>query len=183
MPLKKRGDGRSVLVVAARLEFEEFGFEGTNSNAIARRAGYAPQTFYRHFQDKLAIFLAVYEDWSRQEILALEMARSVDQIADTLIAHHRTHRVFRQSLRTLTVTDPDMGGARARVRQTQVGALSAQSSVFAAMEDSQRITTLFIVERICDAIVDGEYAALAIDPSQSRQCLIDFLASFNLLAD
>jgi AcrR family transcriptional regulator len=59
MPLKKRGDGRSVLIAAARLEFEEFGFEGTNSNAIARRAGYAPQTFYRHFEDKREIFLAV----------------------------------------------------------------------------------------------------------------------------
>ena len=183
MPLKKRGDGRSVLIAAARREFEEFGFEGTNSNAIARRAGYAPQTFYRHFQDKREIFLAVYEDWSRQEILALETAQSADQIADTLIAHHRAHRVFRQSLRNLTVTDPDVGSARARVRQTQVGALSAQSSVFAAMGASQRITTIFTVERICDAIVDGEYAALGVEPSQSRQCLIDVLVGFGLLAD
>jgi AcrR family transcriptional regulator len=39
------------LIAAAAAEFNEFGFSGTDTNRIARRAGYAPQTFYRWFKD------------------------------------------------------------------------------------------------------------------------------------
>jgi AcrR family transcriptional regulator len=180
IPFKKRGDGRSVLIAAARLEFEEFGFEGTNSNAIARRAGYAPQTFYRHFEDKREIFLAVYEDWSRQEILALETAQSADQIADTLIAHHRTQRVFRQSLRTLTVTDPAIASARAGIRHLQIEAIGQRLQTFAAKPRYDQVTILFVIERICDAIVDGEYATFGIEADQSRIALVKMLQNFEL---
>src|SRR4051812_9867208 len=54
---RERGAGREALLEAARAEFDESGFEGTDTNRIARRAGYAPQTFYRHFTDKTAIFI------------------------------------------------------------------------------------------------------------------------------
>ena len=48
------------LIAAAAAEFREAGFAGTDSNRIARRAGFAPQTFYRWFKDKTEIFIAVY---------------------------------------------------------------------------------------------------------------------------
>lgn len=180
MPIKKRGDGRSVLIAAARLEFEEFGYEGTNSNAIARRAGYAPQTFYRHFQDKREIFLAVYEDWSKQEILALQSARSADQIADTLIEHHCTQKVFRRSLRLLTVTDPAIASARAGIRRLQISAIGQRLHIFAAKPKHDQISILFIIERLCDAIVDGEYTAFGIEADQSRLALVTMLQRFDL---
>src|SRR5437773_1678266 len=55
------------LVAAAAREFNRHGFFGTDSNKIARRAGYAPQTFYRWFADKTEIFLAVYRAWEEEE--------------------------------------------------------------------------------------------------------------------
>jgi AcrR family transcriptional regulator len=58
---------RARLVDAAEAEFNAHGFDGTDTNRIARRAGYAPQTFYRHFADKTAVFLAVYDRWWRNE--------------------------------------------------------------------------------------------------------------------
>src|SRR6516164_2929685 len=63
---------RAALIEAARLEFEEAGFDATQSNKIAARAGYAPQTFYRHFSSKLEIFLAVYDQWVADEQKALD---------------------------------------------------------------------------------------------------------------
>jgi AcrR family transcriptional regulator len=51
---------RERLVQAAAAEFREQGFAGTDTNRIARRAGFAPQTFYRWFTDKTEIFIAVY---------------------------------------------------------------------------------------------------------------------------
>src|SRR5215470_8598720 len=53
------------LVRAAAREFNEHGFLGTDTNRIARRAGFAPQTFYRWFGDKTEIFIKVYEQWQR----------------------------------------------------------------------------------------------------------------------
>ena len=47
------------LIAAAAAEFDDHGFLGTDTNKIARRAGFAPQTFYRWHKDKTAIFLAV----------------------------------------------------------------------------------------------------------------------------
>jgi AcrR family transcriptional regulator len=58
---------RARLVAAAREEFVDHGFAGTDSNKIARRAGFAPQTFYRWFKDKTDIFLAVYGGWQRED--------------------------------------------------------------------------------------------------------------------
>src|SRR6185503_20792385 len=55
------------LLAAAAKEFNQRGFDGTDTNRIARRAGFAPQTFYRWFQDKTEVFLAVYRTWEDQE--------------------------------------------------------------------------------------------------------------------
>ena len=64
----RRGETSARLVEAAAKEFAECGFEGTDTNKIARRAGFAPQTLYRWFEDKTAIFLVVYSEWVREQL-------------------------------------------------------------------------------------------------------------------
>jgi AcrR family transcriptional regulator len=174
---RRRGAGRTALIDAARQEFEDHGFNGTNSNAIARRADYAPQTFYRHFDDKLAIFLAVYEEWAQSEARDVEHASTEEAIADALIAHHITHRIFRRSLRTLTVTDDRVGAARAKMRELQISALAARSSRFAQQGRGDQLAHLFTIERLCDAIADGEFERCGIGTAQSRLVLITRLAN------
>lgn len=69
-PRPSRGtpeETRERLVVAAAQLFNRVGYDGTDSNRIAREAGYAPGTFYKHFRDKKEIFLAVYEGWVTKE--------------------------------------------------------------------------------------------------------------------
>ena len=56
-------DTRTRLLNAATEEFNEKGFAGTDTNQIARQAGFAPQTFYRWFDDKTQIFIAAYRGW------------------------------------------------------------------------------------------------------------------------
>ena len=50
---------RRRLVTAATQRFASHGFEGVNSNQIARDAGVGVGTFYRHFQDKREVHQAV----------------------------------------------------------------------------------------------------------------------------
>lgn len=170
-----RGDGCSALVVAARLEFEEKGYAGTNTNAIARRAGYAPQTFYRHFPDKRAIFIAIYDRWAQQEERALADAASPGDIAAALIAHHKRHRVFRRSLRMLTVEDDEVGCARARVRLGQIAVMRTRSAAFASLDVADQVATLLTIERICDAAADGELERLGVSETKTKGLVIQMV--------
>src|SRR6202522_3745498 len=58
---------RERLTPGAGSQFNRFGFHGTDSNSIAREAGYATGTFYKHFCDKREVFLAAYERWLAAE--------------------------------------------------------------------------------------------------------------------
>src|ERR1700752_2615921 len=69
-PRPRRGkpsDTRARLVTTAAAVFNRVGYHGTDSNRLARAAGYAPATFYKHFAHKRAIFLAAYEAWVTAE--------------------------------------------------------------------------------------------------------------------
>src|SRR6202521_2842240 len=100
------GTGEKLIQAAVR-EFKARGYSGTDTNRIAARAGFAPQTFYRHFKDKLEIFVAIYRRWEDEEAAVVgalvEKDASTWALADAIVAHHRAYRLFRRSLRQLAV--------------------------------------------------------------------------------
>ena len=78
-PRPRRGDPaqtRQRLIAAAATLFNRVGYHGTDSNRIAKEAGYSPGTFYKHFKEKRDIFLAAYEGWllSEWEAFQAELA-------------------------------------------------------------------------------------------------------------
>ena len=107
---------RDRLVRAAAEVYNRDGYDGTDSNRIAREAGYAPGTFYKHFTDKRQVFLAVYAEWVAREWREVSatiggegtVRERAETIVDVFLAHHRRWRRFRGSLRALVVTDPDV---------------------------------------------------------------------------
>ncbi|TNE36868.1 MAG: TetR/AcrR family transcriptional regulator [Alphaproteobacteria bacterium] len=160
---------REKLVEAASFEFNTVGYSGTNTNQIARRAGFAPQTFYRHFEDKLEIFVAVYEGWQASETRDVAMAAKSRggsaSIARTVLEHHRRWRVFRSSLHMLAVSDDRIRQARAESRKRQiiqVGRLSTN----AGRAEADLIADLLVVERIADAAAQGELTDLGVNDKQ-----------------
>src|SRR5580698_4604324 len=68
---------RARLVATAAEIFNRDGYRGTDSNRIAKEAGYATGTFYKHFKDKREAFLAVYEGWVTSEWRAIDEELSV----------------------------------------------------------------------------------------------------------
>ncbi len=165
------------LVEAAEKEFREFGYSGTNSNQIASRAGFAPQTFYRHFGDKLEVFFAVYEIWTQKELELLEQSADVGKIADTIIAHHRVYRVFRRDLRRLTVENEAVASVRAASRKRHLEKFSEINPAADSIGRPQRIATLLIIERLADAVADREFALLGVSEDDARCVLINTLAT------
>jgi AcrR family transcriptional regulator len=174
-PQRARGraeDTRARLVGAAADAFNRAGYHGTDSNRIARAAGYAPAMFYRHFADKRAIFLAAYERWVSTEWAAIEReiaaGGSVDEVTARIVGLvldlHRRWRGLRASLLTLVVADARVRRFYREQRRRQLRMLAdlrrrLRSARRSAAEDA---VLLFELERTCDAVANGELADLGL---------------------
>jgi AcrR family transcriptional regulator len=166
---------RARLVAAAALVFNRDGYHGTDSNRLARAAGYAPATFYKHFPDKRTLFLAVYEAWVTAEWAAIERVLRTDapsatraaRIVTMVVALHRRWRGLRAGLRALVATDP---AARAFYRAQRRRQLSLVARLGGSARGEDAAVLLFTLERVADAIADGELhdLRLALAPTLAR---------------
>jgi AcrR family transcriptional regulator len=158
------------LIQAAAEAFNAHGFHGTDTNKIAKAAGFAPQTFYRHFADKLAVFIAVYEAWQDSERLAVRAAASAPDpdaaIALASVAHHRDWRGFRRSLRLLALEEPRIRATRARSRERQLADLT-KAPGNRGRSKADLAAALLKVERVCDALADDELADLGLSGAEA----------------
>src|SRR5581483_10631466 len=142
---------------AAMAEFNDHGFFGTDTNRIARRAGFAPQTFYRWYADKTAIFIACYRAWEDEEkatVQALVDAHAQPEaFVEAGIVQHRRYLRFRRSLRQLSLENDEVRRARAESRLRQVRQLQA----WAGGGSTDTLAVILLeMERLTDAIAEGE---------------------------
>jgi AcrR family transcriptional regulator len=173
------------LVTAAMAEFNEHGFGGTDSNRIARRAGFAPQTFYRWFKDKTEIFVAVYRAWEdaeRADVGAL-LSRDapVEALVEAGVDHHRRFLMFRRSLRQLALEDPVVRAARAASRLRQVEQIRAWTGREADGGAGLGVT-LLLLERLTDAIAEGEFSDMGLTEAEARAELARIIGGLRLQA-
>jgi AcrR family transcriptional regulator len=190
-PRPRRGtpeETRERLIAAAAEVFNTDGYHGTDTNRLARAAGYAPATFYKHFPDKLSLFLAVYEGWISTEWIAIaEAVRAVGRDPDALAAAvvelvvdmHRKLRGLRQSLRAVVATEPE---ARAFYRAQRKRQLATFAGVRASLGVTQLPAehlafTLYTLERTADAIAEGELRDLGLSVEPMMEELRGFLRS------
>lgn len=159
-------DTGALLTQAALSEFSELGFAGTDSNKIARRAGFSPQTFYRWFGSKTEIFIAAYRLWEDTEMSALDnlQLRGSDAraLAKTIAKHHQEHLIFRRSLRLLAIEDPDVRAARTDSRLRQIERIQKWLQLTAESKANIAVCLLQI-ERMADAIAEGEAGDLGLN--------------------
>jgi AcrR family transcriptional regulator len=164
---------RKRLVEAAGKLFNTTGYFGTDSNRIARAAGFAPGTFYVHFADKREIFLEVYRGWVASEWEAIAAAMAPEKtagpapqslrIARAVLRHHREWRMFRKSLRALTMTDERVHEARVGARAHQIAQISELLRKRGVRQTPARIyANLLLFEILCDAVADGDTATLGL---------------------
>lgn len=177
-------DTRARLVVAAADVFNRDGYHGTDSNRLARAAGYAPGTFYKHFGDKRAALIAVYEDWVTAEWNGIGDAVSAGEgdVARRIVEHvldfHRRWRGVRASIQVLMRTDPVVRTAYRRQRRRQLELLAALRARhgFRPRTPEEDALLLYTLERTCDAVVDGELAALGLDAERMVRLLRKLVA-------
>jgi AcrR family transcriptional regulator len=167
----KPEETRARLIAAAATEFNRVGYRGTDSNRLARAAGYAPGTFYKHFPDKRAVFLAAYEAWVTAEWAevgeVLRRGGSRDAVAARLVeatlALHRRWRGLRASLRALVAEDPVARRFYRGQRRRQLGLLARlEGARRGGRRREEDALLLYTLERVCDAVADGEIGELGL---------------------
>jgi AcrR family transcriptional regulator len=173
--MEAEGSTRDRLVRAATMEFGERGFSGTDTNKIARRAGFAPQTFYRWFADKTEIFIAAYRLWEEEERTQMGalMRRKAEEadLVDAAVAHHRAYLAFRRSLRSLSLENPAVRAARAESRLRQIERIQSWSP----RSTADVAVMLLQLERLSDALAEGEFLDMGLDEAAGRAGLAQLL--------
>jgi AcrR family transcriptional regulator len=178
---------RERLVAAAADLFNRFGFHGTDSNRIAKAAGYSTGVFYKHFKDKREAFLAAYEAWSASEWSAVfEAAASTsapEELARRLVmlamSFHANWSGLRASLLELVFTDPEVRRFYRSQRRRQLDIIAELRSKRGLEQRTREdyALHLFTTERTFDAIAQGE----ATDLGLSRDAMIEAMVK-NVLA-
>jgi AcrR family transcriptional regulator len=176
----RRSDTQRQLLDAAAAEFNEAGYHSTDSNRIARRAGFAPQTFYRWFQDKTDIFIAVYHHWQEEEAAILQKLLSANAtdaaLADAGVAHHRKYLKFRRSLRQLSYEDARVRKVRAESRRRQIALIRSWAGVSAA-DEASLAAVLLQLERLSDAVAEGEFRDMGVANTGAKAALAELIGN------
>lgn len=187
-PRPRRGrpqDTLARLVAAAAEEFNRVGYRGTDSNRLARAAGYAPGTFYKHFPDKRDAFLAVYEGWVTAEWAAIaDVLRKggsrgalTERLVDAVLALHRRWRGLRGSLRALVAEDAVARTFYRRQRRRQLELLAELDRQTGSPHSREADAfLLYTLERVCDAVADGELRELGLAVEPTVALLRDLVA-------
>jgi AcrR family transcriptional regulator len=187
-PRPRRGqpeETRARLVQAAAEVFNRDGYEGTDSNRIAREAGYSPATFYKHFEDKRELFLLVYKEWVAREWreISAQVAASgsptdrATQIVRMFLEHHRRWRGFRASLRRLVSSDAEVRSFYRAQRRLQLEMLARMRATLGSKGSrAADALLLYTMERTADAFADGEPEALKVNPDDLEALLVELVA-------
>jgi len=190
LPRPRRGSPaqtRERLVAAAAKLFNRVGYHGTDSNRIAREAGYSPGVFYKHFADKREIFLAAYQTWVVSEWKAVEGELSsggtTHATARRLVAltvdFHTRWRGLRASLMELVFTDAKVRRFYREQRRRQLDLMASIRSKIGGPRHRREEDAihLFTMERTADAIAQGELRDLGLDREVVIEALIKKVAA------
>ena len=84
-PVRRKPESLSKIKAAARRLFVERGYDATRPQDIARAAGLGHGTFYLHYPDKRACFLAFVEDARRElDVFVRETRRPGQSLEETI---------------------------------------------------------------------------------------------------
>jgi AcrR family transcriptional regulator len=190
IPRPRRGSPaqtRERLIAAAAKLFNRVGYHGTDSNRIAREAGYSTGVFYKHFADKREIFLAAYETWVVSEWKAVEgelaLGGGPEATARRLVAltldFHTRWRGLRASLTELVFTDAKVKRFYRYQRRRQLDLMARIRCEIGAPPHRREDDAihLFTMERTGDAIAQGELQDLGLDGEVVIEALVKKVAA------
>ena len=169
--------------MAAASQFNRCGYHGTDSNIIAKEAGYATGTFYKHFRDKREIFLAAYERWLVAEWKEIgdelshmqNRKETARRLVELSIKSHTEWRGLRASLMELVFSDAEARRFFRAQRRRQLDLIAELRIRYGlpARAREQDAIHLYMTERVFDAIGQGEIQSLGLERDKVVDSMIE----------
>ena len=183
----RKTENRLRLIEAAGQVFERMSYSSASIDDIAQAAGVSRQTFYRHFDGKVSVGLAFYQE-RRAQLTAVwrdiggEDASDIAMVRRWLARMFAYHRTARASIRIfieMGIVEPAFfEQAKALVRDL-IGLLAERVPAFAGSgrtgrEDQRyQVEAWLLIFQIVDQCSNAAMDFLTLD----LDCLIDVLAA------
>jgi AcrR family transcriptional regulator len=188
----QKEESRRRLIAAAEASFRKSGYLAPSVDDIARLAGVTRQTFYRHFDSKLAVAIEYFalrreeamELWSGlTDTVANDTAATEAWLVD-MLAFHRNHRQDVRALFEISIFEPAfMAHASALVPQI-IDGLAGRVVAFAAINgDSAKARRLraeawLLVYQIIDQCANTAMGFCVIEERLLVDILTESIVSF-----
>jgi AcrR family transcriptional regulator len=186
--IRDSGFTKRQIKIAAKREFNSVGFFATDTNKIAKVAGYAPGSFYRHFKDKIDVFIETYRDWHLEHMQEIERVLSVggsieemsERLATVVVAFYGNWKTLRAAARVLVISEPRVAEFKQsrRILMSEAFANLRKRLHLKAMPEESVILFLILVERLGDAVSEGEFDRAHLPVGSDKKALVDLIARF-----
>jgi AcrR family transcriptional regulator len=163
---------RERIVAAAAIAFNRDGYANVDAGRIAAEAGYAVGTFYKHFADKKEALIAAYERWVAAEWQEIETLFGPDDSPEAiarrslslLLQHHTRWQGLRVSFFSL-LNEKAIRKVYRNQRSSQLAMLKSLriKNKIPAHRAEDDAVLMFTLERVCDAIAQGDVADLGLN--------------------
>jgi AcrR family transcriptional regulator len=183
----RKTENRQRLIEAAAQVFERMGYSSASVDDIARAAGVSRQTFYRHFEGKVSVGLALFQA-SRERAITIWQdiggaeANDLERVRDWLAKMFAVFRTESGAIRTfieMGIVEPAFFQLSKSIVGELIGLLAERIPAFAAGEKTgpaelrHQVEAWLLVFQIVDHSSNAAVDFLEID----LECLIDVLAT------
>lgn len=167
--------------------FNNPGYFFTDSNEIARKAGFAPGTFYQHFRNKNELFIEIYKNWLSKQLLLMEeglksaqnLSQFCEQMAVEMLPLFGEWKGFRNSVRALTATDQATRDFRRKSAEAIFDLIKKVSLHFklSPLEMKQALPHLLCLESFLDAFAEGVLFSYGYSEEEVKARMVKILSS------
>ena len=169
IPQQKRSiETRKKILVAAKDQFAEHGFHGTNAKEIAATAGVSVGSFYSYFKDKKALFMEIFREHIEEKVVRIlsehrvdpnDRRKSVYRLIKAMAEAHDPYPQFHREVLAMRYSDPEV---EALFDEIDRQGLEHVETFIAQFEDKLRITDFKTAARIISAAVEEIICSITI---------------------
>ena len=184
VPQQKRSiETRNRILVAAKDQFAQYGFHGTNAKEIAAAAGVSVGSFYSYFKDKKELFMEIFREHIEDKVVRIldeheinpdNRKESVYLLIKAMLDAHDPYPQFHREVLAMRYADPEVEEAFNEVDQRSLAHVERFIEQF---RDKLRITDIRTAARIISAAVEEIICSMTIfGQDEDADRIIDGLA-------
>ncbi len=184
IPQQKRSiETKNRILVAAKDQFAQSGFHGTNAKEIAAAAGVSVGSFYSYFKDKKELFMEIFREHIEEKVVRILGEHQVDpknrkesvyRLIKAMLDAHDPYPQFHREVLAMRYADPEVEAVFNELDQHSLGHVERFIEQF---RETLRIKDIRTAARIISAAVEEIICAITIfGQDEDADRLIDGLA-------